>query len=181
MKKDMSRTKALLNDFSKARQVVTVNEGVNSVRVKRELKTTKKPTKSTSYLDKIERGDIEKLSSKDIMDFYKDTARNSGVKYIDSKPIISMSNINLAKKRDYSVEEILVMIEFLYTSEQDYLDKRKLHPGILLTGWCNKIYSDSQDWLKDEYKTDTKKKHVTREWSEEVPEEEEAEIGDWGI
>ena len=43
------------------------------------------------------------------------------------------------------------MIEFLFTSGQQYLDVKRLTPGILATGWCNRIYNDSQDWLEDNF------------------------------
>lgn len=181
MKKDMNRTKNLLADFSRSRDLIRTPINKDIKKKGRNLVKSNKKTKQNyvAYKAKLERGDIESLSSKDILEFFKDTARDNDIKYVDSKPVISMRNFNLAKERGYSVEEILVMIEFLYESEQDYLDKRTLHPGILLTGWCNKIYTDSQMWLKDEYQTDIKKKHSSREWSEEIPKEDSVEIGEW--
>ena len=178
----MSKAKDLLADFSRTREVVKKNDSNTPVRKTRDFNKSRKTrvAKGKPYRDKIESGDIDKLSSKDLLDFFRDLAIKNGVKFVASKPVIDMRNFNLAIERGYSIEEILLMLEFLFESEQDYLDKKRLHPGILLTGWCNKIYADSQDWLNDEYKTDSQAKHSKREWSEEIPEEDQAIIGEWG-
>ena len=182
----MSKAKDLLADFSRTREVVKKSDSHKAVRKTRDFSNNRKtrPTKEKPYKTKIESGNIEKLSSKDLLDFFRDKAVKNGIKYVASKPTIAMRNFNLALERGYSKEEILLMVEFLFESEQDYLDKKRLHPGILLTGWCNKIYQDSQDWLNDEYKTESQAKHSkrngSREWVGEIPKEDQATIGEWG-
>ncbi len=134
------------------------------------------------YLAKLKANNLDSFSTRDIMYLFRDVASRNGVKYIISKPNVDMRNFKLAIERGYTIKEILLMIEFLFDSEQDYLGKSSLHPGILLTGWCNRIYSDSQLWLEDKYtpyKQTKSKKKVEREWTEE-PSTDKAKIGEWG-
>ena len=91
-----------------------------------------------------------------------------------------MRNFKLALERGYSTEDLLAMIEFLFTSGQTYLDVKTIHPGILLTNWCNKIYQDTQLWLDDNYDpnvTYTKPK-LNREWTDNNT-EIKSNVGEW--
>jgi hypothetical protein len=133
------------------------------------------------YQKKLAEEKFESFSTRDMMYFFRDTAEKSGVKYIIANPKVDMRSFRLCLERGYKSEEILVMIEFLFLSEQTYLRKNSLHPGILLTGWCNKIYDDSKLWLNDEYTEAPKKKTAkkNREWIEEAPEKTKTKIGEW--
>lgn len=139
-------------------------------------------TQYDKYLAKLDKGDIHKFSTRDIMFFFRDTANDNGVKYIIANPKIDMRNFRLALDRGYKTEDILAMIEFLFTSGQTYLDKRNLHPGILVTNWCNKIYQDTQLWLNDEFDPNKKytgsKPQPTREW-QDTTKESKSSIGEW--
>lgn len=132
------------------------------------------------YLAKFEKGDLSSFSTRDIMFFFRDIANDNGAKYIIANPKIDMRNFKLALERGYTTEELLAMIEFLFTSGQTYLEKRNIHPGILLTGWCNKIYQDTQLWLDDKYNPneDYKKNRPTREWTDNN-EEVKSNVGEW--
>ena len=81
-------------------------------------------------------------------------------------------------KETYTVREICGMIEFVYTSDQDYLDKDKFSINILGSQWVNTIYADMKLWVEDEYVPKSKKKHKNREWTSSV-EETESKIGEW--
>lgn len=144
-------------------------------------------TQYNQYLKKLENGDIEKFSTRDILFYFRDIATENGVKYIIANPKIDMKNFKTCLSRGYSVTDILSMIEFLFTSGQKYLDTRKLHPGILLTNWCNTIFSDTQLWLEDKYnpeapygKTSKAKQNLEqREWSQSESDNNESSIGAW--
>ena len=76
-------------------------------------------------------------------------------------------------KTNYSNREICVMIEFLYESDQDYLEKDRLSPNLLASQWVNTIYADMQLWVKDKYvprSVQAKKKNNVRqrEWDKDV-------------
>ena len=150
-----------------------------------------KPSQSQSqsalyerYLAKFEKGELNKFSTRDLMFFFRDTANDNNVKYIIGNAKVEMRNFKLALERGYSNEDLLAMIEFLFTSGQTYLDKQTLHPGVLLTGWCNRIYNDTQLWLEDKYdpnkdtKMFNKKQTTTREWTDNNT-EVKSQVGEW--
>lgn len=63
------------------------------------------------------------------------------------------------------------MIEFLFLSDQNYLDKNRLGIGVLSSGWVNTIYKDMLLWVDDKYvprkqqDTKTARSVKNREWS----------------
>lgn len=133
------------------------------------------------YIKKLEDGKIDKFNSRDFLFFFSDKANENGVKHVIANAKISMANFKTILSRGYTNAEILVMIEFLFTSGQQYLDIHTLHPGILLTNWCNTIYRDSQLWLKDEYNPNAKyksKPKTEREWKDDKPEHKTG-VGEW--
>lgn len=134
----------------------------------------------SSYRDKLEKGLLDKFSTRDIMYFYKETSIENGVNYVIANPKKDMRVYKLALERGYTNEEILSMIEFLFTSGQTYLDIKYLHPGILLTGWCNRIYEDTKLWLNNEYDPNPIKQNKLpqREWDKEHN-DNEIKIGEW--
>ena len=72
-------------------------------------------------------------------------------------------------KANYSNQEICGMIEFLYESDQDYLDKNRLSPNLLASSWVNTIYADTKLWVEDKYiprsvQSKAKKNVKQREW-----------------
>lgn len=140
----------------------------------------------TSYKAKLDLGLLNKFNTRDIAYFFRDVANENGVKYIISNITKDMKCYKVCISKGYSVEELLAMIEFLFTSGQQYLRVETIQPTILMSTWCNTIYADTQLWLKDEYDPNIRfkkpNKHTTpvREWKEPVPEEDRASIGDWG-
>lgn len=132
-----------------------------------------------SYKKKLEEGNLDKFSTRDMMYFFRDTANENGVKYVIANPKVSMRHFKLALERGYTKEEILSMIEFLFTSGQTYLDKNKLHTGILLTNWCNTIYQDTLLWLDDKFVPNKNKKFENREWLNSSVDNDDSNIGEW--
>lgn len=138
-----------------------------------------------SYVSKLDDGNINKFSNKDLALFYKDVAKDCGYNYIECNIRKTMHQFKLLKSRGYTNKDIVTMISFLYYSDQNYLDKDRLHPGILLTGWCRKIEADSKLWLDNKYSpTTSNKKLANREWVDDTPNvdtntDTEVKIGEW--
>lgn len=114
---------------------------------------------------------IDSLGTRDLVYYFREIANENGFKYVISniqKDIAIMKRL----KTNYSNREICGMIEFLYESEQDYLDKSRLSLNLLASQWINTIYADMQLWVEDKYvpksKQDTRKKAIKqREWNSE--------------
>lgn len=140
-----------------------------------------KPSLYERYKYKLDRGNIDKFSTRDIMFYFRDIAKQNGIKYVIANPNKDMRQYRILKDKGYSTEDILAMIEFLFSSNQDYLDKNRLSPNVLVSSWCNTIYADTQLWLEDKFVPKNIKKHSKREWTEKVSKEEKAEIGEWGF
>lgn len=153
-----------------------------------------KPNRTTGYDHyskyqyKLENGLLDKFNNRDIAYFFRDVANENGSRYVIANITKDMRSFKICQEKGYTVEDLLSMIEFLFTSGQPYLDTKSLQPTILMSGWCNTIYNDTQLWLKDEYNPKAPKFNntrpnpgISREWKEEVPTEDVAEIGNWGI
>ena len=82
-------------------------------------------------------------------------------------------------RENYSNREICGMIEFLYLSDQDYLEKDRLSPNLLASQWVNTIYADMQLWVEDKYvpKSKKTKKKSKGEWHDNTPNEDSSVIG----
>ena len=116
----------------------------------------------------------------DFVFLFREIARESGFKYMIAN---FQKDLGIFKKlmNNYENKEIYEMIDFVFNSEQDYLDKSKLSPNLLVSQWCNTIYPDSQLYAKGEYSPNIKSKRIkqlkNREWSESY--KEEKGIGEW--
>jgi hypothetical protein len=175
----MAEIRAKMNLVSVS--VQDVNKGYTSKGfdkdIKRPTSVDKRPTK---YLSKLEKGEFTKFSTLDIMYFFRDTANNNGHKYVIANQQKDMHIFKLLIAKGYEIQDILAMIEFLFTSEQDYLNKDNIQPTVLVSTWCNTIYSDTKLWLDDEYKTKKTLKHSKREWGKTL-DDKEIKIDEWGF
>lgn len=187
-------TADLLQAFRESRsQVETtyVEKSVERVEKKSTRQPTRAPHKNVTsdrysvFLEKYDHleENIDSFKTQDLMYYFREKARESGVKYV----IANMKRDMGIFKRlldNYESREICLMIEFLFFSEQDYLDKTSIQPTVLASGWCNTIYQDAMLWVDDKYvprsqKPTPSKKHIkSREWSGS-PDEERVEIGGW--
>lgn len=135
---------------------------------------------TTSHYDrykyKLDKGNIESFNTRDILYFFKDLADENGCNYVIPNFQVEMAKVKNILNKGYSPTDVVAMIEFLFTSGQTYLELKRLTPGILATGWCNRIYNDTQDWLEDNYdpnkdfKKSTKNTR-TREWVDDEGDE----------
>ena len=135
----------------------------------------------TSFLQKYEdiENTVDSFNTNDLMYFFREKAKESGVRYV----IANMKrDLGIFKKlqTDYEPREICLMIEFIFFSEQNYLDKAITQPTVLTSTWCNTIYRDSIAWANDEYDPNIKsvKQKSTREWKGNTS-TDSAKVGDW--
>ena len=134
-----------------------------------------------SFLQKYENLEdtVDTFTTHDLMYFFREKARESGVKYV----IANMKrDLGIFKKlqTNYEVREICLMIEFIFCSEQNYLDITSTQPTVLSSTWCNTIYKDSMLWANDEYDPNfrTTKKKTSREWKGDTS-TDKAKVGEW--
>jgi hypothetical protein len=149
--------------------------GNNQNLQKRNTSSDKYQNFLNKYLD-LE-NNIDSFKTQDLMYFFREKARDCGYKYVISNMKRDMG-IFKRLQDNYEPNEICLMIEFLFTSEQDYLDPSTLQPTVLASSWCNKIYSDSLLWVDDKYVPKVKKKHSNREWQGDSN-NDRATIGGW--
>ena len=114
---------------------------------------------------------IDTLGTRDLVYYFREIASENGFKYVISNIQKDMA-IMKRLRSNYSNREICGMIEFLYESEQDYLDKSRLSLNLLSSQWINTIYADMQLWVEDKYvpkskQTKSKKSVSAKEWSSE--------------
>jgi hypothetical protein len=143
-------------------------------------KERKPSTNGDSFHRKLCDKDYESFNSVDLVFYFQWIATRAGYRYsICSFPKEAGAMKTLLK--DYTPQEICKMIEFVYESDQTYLDKRRLSPGILTSNWRNNIFPDSVDWLAGEYETQPKNKQQAsirrREWGKTSA--RSATIGEW--
>lgn len=170
-----NRSKAILSEFRMSR-------GQSEAPAKRE--EPKRQRKSSyspydSFKEKYE--DLEKyidsFSTRDLMYYFREISEESGYRYVISNIKKDMA-IMKRLKTNYSNREICGMIEFLYMSDQDYLEKDRLSPNLLASQWVNTIYADMQLWVDDKYvpKSKKTKKKSKGEW-DNTQEENTSSIG----
>lgn len=122
---------------------------------------------------------IDDLGTKDLVYYFREVAKENGYKYVISNIQKDMAVMKKART-NFDNREICGMIEFLYESDQDYLEKDRLSPNLLVSSWVNTIYADMQLWVEDKYvprSVQSKKpKYNTKgEWNSEI--EYKTEIG----
>ena len=174
IRQEREQFKANLNDEQKK-----ISRGFDKVdQARKERKVHSTTNHYLKYEKKLSAGEYDKFTSRDLLFFFKDVARKNGITIYSNLQldIRYMNNIKLALK-NFSIEELMVMMDFLFTSDQPYLEKETLQPGILVTGWASRIYKDSKDWQEGRYtpkeiqkskKTELEKFKKNREWEEEV-------------
>lgn len=175
MRRDLSKSKDLLNNFRAMRnQIIVEPKDIGK------KKSTK--AKQSSYEKfMVKYNNLENTISTfrplDLLFFFREKAGEANVRYVISNQARDCGVFKILLDR-YDPEEICLMIEFLFLSEQDYLDKTRLQPTVLSSRWCNTIYQDSLLWVEDKY-TNRKKgyKKPTREFNKS--DDDTTSLGGW--
>lgn len=190
--RDRKKSEELLKAFRESRSQIQQkpienskrNSQVTYSRGYREKQPKSNYDPYTSFLEKYNHLDksIDSFKTQDLMYFFRHKANEKGIKYVIANTKKDMAVFKKLQS-NYTPREICLMIEFIFFSEQDYLDPKNTQPTVLLSSWCNTIYHDSILWANDEYfpkerkptKSEQKKK---REWNRAVY-DEVATIGEW--
>ena len=193
--RDRQKSNDLLKAFRESRQQVQrpVDNSVDNVdKSRRKSQRTSftrgyeaRPKSSdpyTSFLDKYHHlsETVDEFKTQDLMYFFREKARECGIKYVITAVTRDMAIFKRLAK-NYEIREVLLMIEFLFSDEQDYLDKVSLQPTILASRWLNTIYADSIAWSNDEYVPHNKRRKSNtsnREWTS-TDDEHSTKIGEW--
>lgn len=148
-------------------------------------KKTKKPSKKAKsqveqYEEKLEEERFSEFNCGDLVRYFRDCAESVGIRYVCNwgKDCKLVKNLLEGEDFSFTSEEVALMSNFLFLSNQTYLDKKMLSVGIFTTGWLNKIYQDSQDWVKGKYKEEKQKKDKKKRQSDW--EENEVSLGKLG-
>ena len=171
----------LVNAFRKSRGQLLVNsnasvKGVPEKRQKRNITSDK----YSKFLDKYH--DLEnsytEFTTQDLVYFFREKARESGTKYVIANMKRDMG-IFKRLKENFEVSEILLIIEFLFSEDIDYLDNSRVQPTILASNWVNTLYKDSLDWANDCYvpKKSIRTRNENREWKKTNT--NSSKIGEW--
>lgn len=111
---------------------------------------------------------IDSFGTRDLVYYFREIAEESGYSYVVANIKKDMA-IMKRLKENFNVREICGMIEFLYTSEQDYLEKDRLSINLLASQWINTIYADMKLWVDDKYVPRKSRKALkTHEWDKSV-------------
>lgn len=176
----------LVSAFRKSRGQVLVsstNENLKGVPPKREKRNVSSE-KYAKFLEKYR--DLENryndFNTQDLVYFFREKANEAGVKYVIANMKRDMG-IFKRLRDNFEVSEILLMIEFIFLGDQNYLDIQRTQPTVLASNWVNTIYQDSIDWANDEYVpqeergSTSKKKLSKREWKKSG--DNKSKIGEW--
>lgn len=161
-------TKSLISEFRASRNQTT--------EVSKPTEPRKKATSYSpydSFLSKYYKLEecIDNFGTRDLVYYFREIANENGYNYVISNIKKDMA-IMKRLKENFSNQDICGMIEFLYESEQNYLQKDRLSINLLSSQWINTIYADTKLWLNSKYKPNNAK----REWKTKNT---ETKIGDW--
>lgn len=117
-------------------------------------------------LEKLEDELFNEFNEKDWFQYFVMKAEEHGIKYLvrnyakDYTIIKSILN-------ELSWDELKTMIDFVWDSNQDIVDKRTVGIWVLSKGWINTIYQNSVLWKEGQYKPKSAPSR-NREWVAEA-------------
>ena len=130
------------------------------------------------FLEKYEdlENTCDEFGTRDLVYLFREKSREAGHKYMIAS---YKRDMGLFKKLldNYPPRDIILMIEFLFSGDQHYLDF-PIQPTILVSRWVNKIHQDSIDWANDSYVEYKKSKVKSREWKSDNS-NTTSKIGEW--
>lgn len=181
MIRNTSKTKDLLDSFRAMRNQVTVEPKESTKKSKGKSPVNNKPKNQTAYERfLIKYNDLENTIDTfkpiDLLYFFREKAGEADVRYVISNQARDCGVFKILLNR-YDPDEICLMIEFLFLSEQDYLDKTRLQPTVLSSRWCNTIYQDSLLWVEDKYTNKKKYTKFEREFNSQN--NDTTQLGGW--
>lgn len=174
----------LSDSFRKARGQSTessLNTDLKGVPKRNNRSGSSQCTSYEKFLSKY--SDLEtnflRFTTQDLVYFFREKSREAGAKYVIANMKRDMG-IFKRLKESFSIAEILLMIEFIFSGDQTYLDISRTQPTVLSSNWVNTVYQDSIDWANDRYVDKKNKSSHTdkREWRKSNT--NKSKIGEWG-
>lgn len=167
-KQDITDVKELFRERRNQMQITAKKERVKFTRGFKQPK----PQQQRAYKNKL----VDNYNSGDILWYFKDKAKENGITFYTNQKLDMRYMRNIKKVQETMDNEfILKMYDFLFESGQTYLDMRKTHPDIIITGWANRIIADTNDWVEGNFASNDKFKN--REYNK--VENEQCSIGEW--
>jgi hypothetical protein len=122
------------------------------------------------FTRKLEEELFTEFDHKDWLDYFKHKYREMGSRYFVGDYVKEYSVFKSLMK-ELHWDAIKLMIDFLFDSDQDIVDKRTLSVYHLSKGWINTIYQNSLLWKDGDYRPRSAKNNPpkrNREWQEPV-------------
>ena len=145
-------------------------------------KKAKKDTKLDLFIKKLDNLEdhVASFTNQDLLFYFMycyEGALNRAYRPMYSRDLDSFNYI----LEYFSSEDLCLMMEFLLNSKQDYISKQSLTPTIFRSGWCEKIYEDSNLWVNDKYfnKGEKPKNSPNSSRWETDKDQQEITIGEW--
>ena len=172
--------------FRKARGQSTEdssNTSLKGVPNRKKSNSSSNPSGYSQFLEKYRNleSSFVRFTTQDLVYFFREKSREAGARYV----IANMKrDMGIFKKLqdNFDIPEILLMIEFIFSGDQTYLDIHRTQPTVLASSWVNTIYRDSIDWANGDYvpqelKSSTKTLSK-REWKK-TDSYDKTVIGEW--
>lgn len=191
----MGRRSSLANEFEEELRTVrhqTLTHKNNKLKtpIKKETTKTERAIKKRekardiliSKLDDYE-NEVPNFTNDDLIQYFMylyETTNNKNYFVSWAKDRTVMTRL----KEVFDTLDVCLMMEFLFNSDQTYLDKRSIGIGVIGSGWANKIHTDSILWSEDNYDDSSRyknKKSDEREssWNTNDNSTSNVEIGEW--
>lgn len=167
-----------INELNKAIGISTTNK--ISKEAEKTIKTKVIKAEKDYLLDIIEKKEFEKLKRKDLLDYFILQAKKNNVRYVVTNIQKELRPFKILLEKGVTKEEIINMIDFIFNSPQNYINKEEATPLILYSTWFHKILEDSKAWKEGKYNPHKKKK-VVREWKKDKSNKDNIDvvIGEW--
>jgi hypothetical protein len=140
--------------------------------IKKQTKQTKKKSgtamqnNKAKFQSKLEEEAFHEFDHKDWFQYFVYKAQSKGIRYITRNYAKEYAIIK-SILNELSWVDLKNMIDFVFDSNQDIVDKRTVGLWILSKGWINSIFQSTNLWLAGEYKPKNAPTH-NREWVAEA-------------
>lgn len=118
-----------------------------------------------AFITKLNNEQFDEFNHKDWLSYFIHKGKSKGMRYIPN--YIKDAAVLKSLMSNFEPTDIKNMIDFIFDSNQDIVDRRTVGIWALSGGWTNTIYQNSQLWINGEY---TSKKTLTKKPNREYKE-----------
>jgi hypothetical protein len=155
----------IVDIFSSEEEIVTPTKRHTS-RKKQPEKPTVMQSQKERFLHKLKEEEFSAFDHKDWFQYFVHKAQGQGIRYLTRNYAKEYAIIK-SIMNELPWTDLKNMIDFVFDSNQDIVDKRTVGLWILSKGWINTVFQSTQLWLDGDYKPKTAPKH-NREWKAEA-------------